>query len=142
MIKVTLNQKALNDHWRYVKTAYAKDELATLKIVEVEDFPRMNEHVLDEDLTALKLKHPRYKEMSLQNARFYLKDKPIGEFVIRSSTRGYEWLSVTWKIFENSYINLMLKEERTYDRITYKMGKRRYLSLDDFINKYIENCNN
>lgn len=79
--------------------------------------------------------------MTLQNARFYLKDKPIGEFVIRPSARGYEWLSVTWKIFEKSYINIVLKEERTVDGVIYKMGKKKYLSLDSFIEKYIENCN-
>jgi len=37
---------------RYVKTAFAKDEIATLKIVESEDFPRVDESVLDQDLTA------------------------------------------------------------------------------------------
>jgi len=71
-----------------------------------------------------------------------LKDKPIGEFVIRPSSRSYEWLSVTWKIFESSYINVNIKEERTADGIIYTMGKHKYLSLDDFIEKYIENCNN
>jgi len=35
----------------------------------------------------------------------------------------------------------MVKEERTIDRVLYKMGKKRYLSLDDFIMQYIENCN-
>jgi len=50
--------------------------------------------------------------MGLQHALEYIKEQKVGEFVIRPSSKSQEWLTITWKFWDNSIIHLNVHEEK------------------------------
>lgn len=57
-----------------------------------------------------KIKHPRFKNISLTAAQEYLQDREIGDFVIRPSSKGLLYLNITWKISTENIAHLEIKE--------------------------------
>jgi len=41
----------------------------------------------------------------------YLKDKEIGEFVIRPSSLGDDFLTLSWKFYNNTYMHVNIHED-------------------------------
>jgi transcription elongation factor SPT6 len=44
------------------------------------------------------IQHPFFKPLDYRGAEAYLKDRPVGDVVIRPSTKGNDHMSITWKI--------------------------------------------
>ena len=60
-----------------------------------------------------KINHPKYKHFSLTAALEYIKDQPIGDFVIRPSSQGPGYLTLTWKFWDKVYVHLSIMEDKS-----------------------------
>jgi transcription elongation factor SPT6 len=47
----------------------------------------------------------------LKGAVDYIESQKVGEYIIRPSSRGREYLTITWKFFEGVIVHLCIKEE-------------------------------
>lgn len=71
-------------------------------MVESEDF-----YVQEEKLPQYqvyqprKINHPNFKNMSLHATKEFLQDKPVGEYLFRPSSKGTNFLNLTWKFYDN-----------------------------------------
>ena len=61
--------------------------------------------------------------MSLSKALKTLEDSKVGDFVIRPSSRGINFLTITWKFNEGIFVHLPLKEEKLNNLTSYLLGK-------------------
>lgn len=50
--------------------------------------------------------------MSLSAALEYIKKQPNGDFVIRQSSQGPDYLSITWKFYEDCIVHVPIKIEQ------------------------------
>ena len=96
--------------------------------------------------TPRKIKHPRFKNISLTAAQEYLQEREIGDFVIRPASKGSLFLNITWKISTDNIAHLEIKEgmKANNDIISKQLtlDKDNYESLDEIIERYIKPCNN
>lgn len=58
-----------------------------------------------------KIAHPNFKNISITDAVRLLKNSKNGEFIIRPSSKGKQYLAITWKFFDDVFVHLSLKEE-------------------------------
>ena len=80
----------------------------------------------------------------LKGAIEYIESQRVGEYIIRPSSRGREFLTITWKFFEGVIVHLLVKEEHRFDNFKPKLivGKEEYESFDEIYERYIVPCNN
>lgn len=70
----------------------------TFRVVPNEDFPKMPDTGYKEiRYSARRINHPKFKHMSMKAAVEYIQQQPLGDFVIRPSSKGGNYLSITWK---------------------------------------------
>lgn len=111
---------------------------------EKEDYPKFLVNIQKStQYHVRKINHPKYKHQTMQAAIDYIKDQSIGEFVIRPSSRGPEYLVITWKFYEKVIVHLQIKEERMTVNSTPKfiLNNEEYFSLDQIIENYVVVCN-
>jgi transcription elongation factor SPT6 len=87
-----------------------------------------------------KINHPKYKHMSLAASIDYINEQPRGDFVIRPSSKGSEFLTITWKFYEDCIVHLTVKEEgKIIPNAVPKlvMNNETYSSIDEIIERYI-----
>lgn len=77
--------------------------------------------------------------MSLTAAIEYINEQPRGDFVIRPSSRGPEFLTITWKFYEDCIVHLTVREDGKIPNMAPKliMNNETYSSLDEIIERYI-----
>lgn len=80
----------------------------------------------------------------LKGAIEYIEGQKVGEYIIRPSSRGKEFLTITWKFFEGVLVHLLVKEEYLKDYFKPKLllGKDEYETFDEIYERYIVPCNN
>jgi transcription elongation factor SPT6 len=80
----------------------------------------------------------------LKGATDYIESQKVGEYIIRPSSRGKEYLTITWKFFEGVIVHLQVKEEQRPNTYQPKLllGKDEYESFDEIYERYIVPCNN
>ncbi|EAR82689.2 zinc knuckle protein (macronuclear) [Tetrahymena thermophila SB210] len=147
---VTLTFKAIkfNDLVREMRQFQDLDILSTFKFIEAEDKP------LGIDVTERKAKkfeprkiaHPNFKNISITDAVKLLKNAKNGEFIIRPSSKGKQYLAITWKFFDDVFVHLSLKEEYGKEKgfqTKYVLNdKESFDNFDEIIERYIIPCNN
>ncbi len=82
--------------------------------------------------------------MSIGDAIKYVKNCPIGEFIIRPSSNNKHQLVVTWKFYDDVYVHLSLKEEPLSDKIGNRLvlnEREKFDNFDELIERYIIPCN-
>lgn len=72
-----------------------------------------------------KIDHPYFRNFNFHEVTEYLKDKEPGEIIIRPSSKGDNYLAVSFKFFGDTYINLDVREEKKVDR--FSLGKELYV---------------
>lgn len=102
-----------------------------------------------------KISHKKYKNLTAGPAMELIKNSPIGDFVIRPSSEGPEYLNITWHFFSGVIAHIKLKSEQKSNFIT-KLGistsapvyrivsdkdNKAYESLDKVIDEYITPMN-
>ncbi|CAL9237628.1 unnamed protein product [Arabidopsis halleri] len=91
--------------------------------------------------------HPRFQNITAEQATEYLSDKNIGESIVRPSSRGLNHLTLMIKIFDNVYANKEIiegeKENKdivSLQRIgkTLKIGNETFEDLDEVMDRYVD----
>ncbi|CAG8566784.1 20142_t:CDS:10, partial [Dentiscutata erythropus] len=87
--------------------------------------------------------HPMFKPFTFAEAQDYLRDKQPGSLVIRPSSKGLNYISITWKLYDNIYQHIdVIEEDKTGAVIGRKLlvenGKYVYSDLDELIVEYVE----
>jgi len=70
-----------------------------------------------------------------------LKESKVGDFIIRPSSRGQKYITLTWKFDTNTTVHLSIQETKEAGRSIYNLNKHMYESLDEIIERYINPCN-
>lgn len=81
--------------------------------------------------------------MSLKAALEFIKDKVTGDFVIRPSSQGPEFLTITWKFYNQVIVHLNVREEQRRENVAprYILNNESYDSIDEIIERYLNPCN-
>ncbi|RHZ87726.1 hypothetical protein Glove_31g32 [Diversispora epigaea] len=87
--------------------------------------------------------HPMFHQMTYSEAVQYLKDKSNGSYVVRPSSKGFGYIAITWKLFENIYqhVDIVEKDKAGVSvgrRLEVDGGKYVYSDLDELIVEYVE----
>ncbi|EFH64227.1 predicted protein [Arabidopsis lyrata subsp. lyrata] len=91
--------------------------------------------------------HPRFQNITAEQATEYLSYKNIGESIVRPSSRGLNHLTLMIKIFDNVYANKEIiegeKENKdivSLQRIgkTLKIGIETFEDLDEVMDRYVD----
>ncbi|KRX00584.1 Cyclic nucleotide-binding protein [Pseudocohnilembus persalinus] len=120
-------------------------EMVGERIRPENDYPKLLNKVKQQTgRTVLrKINHPKYKQSNYSTAVEYLKDKENGEFVIRSSSQGPEYLTITWKFLDDCIALTKEKKNRSATCLCVEdvdclvMGKSDYLLVQDAFKKII-----
>ncbi|CAH0059205.1 unnamed protein product [Clonostachys solani] len=88
------------------------------------------------------VKHPNFKPYNSVQAEEYLGSKPIGEVIIRPSSKGNDHLAVTWKVADNVYQHIdvleMQKENEFSVGKILRISKYTYTDLDELIVEHVK----
>lgn len=147
-IKCSFRPEDLMNHKDYIK----KNEiLSKYNLIEGVNFIQIKEKdfpiVLQTETKKIskyiprKINHPKFKNIAYGGCLEYLKDKQIGDFLFRPSSKGTDNLNLTWKFYEGVFVNLDIKEgyKNIDDKISgiLKLDKEEYSSLDEIIHRYV-----
>lgn len=64
--------------------------------------------------------------MSFIAAKEYLSDKNMGDFVVRPSSKGTDYLNITWKFFDHVIAHLEIREDKK--EVNALIAKKLFLS--------------
>ncbi|RKP34508.1 SH2 domain-containing protein [Dimargaris cristalligena] len=76
------------------------------------------------------INHPLFKPMRSREAEAYLDNRPIGDVVIRPSSRGNDHIAITWKVCDGVYQHVDVKEEDKESDAA--VGRRLRVSREDW----------
>ena len=94
-----------------------------------------------------RISHPKFKNVSAQPAIELMKSASNGDYVIRPSSQGPEYLTITWKFFNKVIVHIKIRcEHRGMNsmNMTYRIEEkdnRNYNSLEDIVDKCIKPMN-
>ncbi|CAG8505344.1 9574_t:CDS:10, partial [Racocetra fulgida] len=100
-------------------------------------------NVITPKLHTRMIPHPMFKPFTYAEAQDYLSDKQPGSLVIRPSSKGYDYISITWKLYDNIYQHIDVVEKDKSGvvigrRLEVENGKYVYSDLDELIVDYVE----
>ncbi|CAK7339903.1 unnamed protein product [Dovyalis caffra] len=73
--------------------------------------------------------HPRFQNITADEAMEFLSDKDPGESIIRPSSRGPSYLTLTLKVYDGVY---------AHKDITLKIGEDTFEDLDEVMDRYVD----
>ncbi|CAN8238192.1 unnamed protein product [Cochlearia groenlandica] len=91
--------------------------------------------------------HPRFQNISTEQAIEYLSDKDFGESIVRPSSRGLNYLTLTLKIYDGVYAHKEIveggKENKDITSLqcigkTLKIGEDTFEDLDEVMDRYVD----
>jgi len=97
--------------------------------------------------------HPAFQNVSISEAEAFLADKPVGEYVVRPSSKGLQFVSITWKVsdgpppmFQNVQVQESPEKGRFDAKLVPPLTIRRnngadmyeFEDLDELLTTYIE----
>lgn len=87
------------------------------------------------------IKHPYFQNLDAKQAEDYLASRDNGDFVIRPSSRGPDHLTITWKLDNQLFQHIDVKELNKQNDYTLgrslQVGNFRYHDLDELIVSHI-----
>ena len=88
------------------------------------------------------VKHPNFKPYNSVQAEEWLGSQPIGEVIIRPSSKGNDHLAVTWKVADNVYQHIDVLEMQKDNEFSVgkllRIGKYTYTDLDELIVEHVK----
>ncbi|KAH6899668.1 transcription elongation factor SPT6 [Thelonectria olida] len=140
MAKMSMREEALripykkpipydHDGWDYALEAADKEELR-----EKDSTTGRTQRVV---------KHPNFKPFNSTQAEEFLGSQPLGEVIIRPSSKGNDHLAITWKVADGVYQHIdvleMQKEtEFSVGKLLRVGGKYTYSDLDELIVEHVK----
>ena len=84
------------------------------------------------------IQHPFYRNFNYKQAEEYLAPQNVGDYVIRPSSKGASYLTITWKVGNNLFQHLLV-EERSRGRFKeYIVDGKTYEDLDQLAFQHIQ----
>lgn len=85
--------------------------------------------------------HPAFHNISFQEAEKLMANMDQGEVVIRPSSKGADHLTITWKVADNIYQHIDVKEEGKTNAFSLGkslwIGSEEFEDLDEIIARYV-----
>ncbi|EFA74515.1 SH2 domain-containing protein [Heterostelium album PN500] len=86
--------------------------------------------------------HPLWHSFTWSEAENHLKDRPVGEALLRPSSRGFDHITVTFKFSDNVIIHHDIKEKDKPNPVSlglsFYIGEAKYDSLDEILGRHVE----
>ncbi|CAI5760233.1 unnamed protein product [Candida verbasci] len=105
---------------------------------ELEDTNKEKEKERQQRAKIRNIQHPLYHNFNFKQAEEYLAPQPVGDCIIRPSSKGSEFLTITWKVGLNLFQHLLVEEIRNKNLKEYKVNGKTYTDLDELIFKHIQ----
>lgn len=151
-IDLSIRPRDLSSHSEFLRQNHVLDfyELSDghgFKLVKEEDFPRnlLETRSAGKSFQSRKISHPYFKNIGLEKAQEFLADRTRGEFLFRPSSKGPSYINITWKMFEDFFVHLLIREgpKLPNEEVSRKLEllKKEYDSLDSIISNYLRPCN-
>lgn len=84
------------------------------------------------------VQHPLFHNFNHKQAEEYLAPQSVGDCVIRPSSRGPQYLTVTWKVANNLFQHLSIEEVPTATGKEFIVERKRYSDLDQLIFQHVQ----
>ena len=89
------------------------------------------------------VKHPNFKPLNSIQAEQFLGSQPLGEVIIRTSSKGNDHLAITWKVADNVYqhidvLEMQKENEFSVGKLLRVGGKYTYSDLDELIVDHVK----
>lgn len=84
------------------------------------------------------IQHPLYHNFNFKQAEEFLAPQSVGDCVIRPSSKGSKFLTVTWKVANNLFQHLLVEEKISDGIKEYLVDRKRYADLDQLIFQHIQ----
>jgi len=89
-----------------------------------------------------KIEHPFFQNIVSKQAEEYLKTKDIGDVVIRPSSKGVKFLTITWKFYQDIFIHITVREENKPNMRSLGhslwIGEEKFEDLNEILARYVE----
>lgn len=122
-----------------------KDDKPVIENGEARDKERYVVRNLKPDFR--RISHPKFRNISAQPAIELMKSEKNGGYIIRPSSQGPEYLTITWKFFGRVIVHIKIKCEHkimSTMSMTYRIedrDNRSYNSLEELVDKSIKQMN-
>lgn len=84
------------------------------------------------------VQHPLFRQFGARQAEEYLAPQAVGDCVLRPSSKGLDYLTVTWKVANNLFQHLSVHEHVTAEGRSYVVDQKRYADLDQLIFQHVQ----
>lgn len=84
------------------------------------------------------IQHPLFRNFNHKQAEEYLAPQAVGDCVLRPSSKGAEYLVVTWKVGNNLFQHLLIEERQTAMGKQYIVDGQEYADLDQLIFQHVQ----
>lgn len=84
------------------------------------------------------IQHPLFRNFNHKQAEEFLAPQAVGDCVLRPSSKGPEYLTVTWKVANNLFQHLSIQERSTPSGTEYVVERQVYADLDQMIFQHIQ----
>ncbi|KAK6203561.1 SH2 domain-containing protein [Scheffersomyces amazonensis] len=82
--------------------------------------------------------HKLYHDFNYHQAEEFLAPQRIGDCVIRPSSKGSQYLTITWKVANNLFQHLLVKDSSHGRYKAYYVDNKKYEDLDQLIVQHIQ----
>lgn len=84
------------------------------------------------------VQHPLFHNFNHKQAEEYLAPQSVGDCVIRPSSRGVNFLTITWKVANNLFQHLSVEEVTHNTGRDYVVDRKKYADLDQLIFQHVQ----
>lgn len=84
------------------------------------------------------IQHPLYHNFNCKQAEEFLAPQSLGDCVIRPSSKGKNFLTITWKVANNLFQHILVKNNSNERYKEFLVENRKYYDLDHLIFQYIQ----
>lgn len=84
------------------------------------------------------ISHPLYHNFNFRQAEEFLAPQAVGDCVIRPSSRGQAYFTVTWKVANNLFQHLLVEERQIGGHREYVVDGKLYQDIDQLIFQHIQ----
>ncbi|KAI5965077.1 SPT6 [Candida theae] len=105
---------------------------------EEEDWKREREKEKAQLAKTRNIQHPLYRNFNYKQAEEFLAPQNLGDCVIRPSSKGPNYLTITWKVGNNLFQHLSVQERTRGKFKEYVVDGKTYSDLDQLIFQHIQ----
>eukprot|EP00826_Nyctotherus_ovalis_P035984 TRINITY_DN3143_c0_g5_i1.p1 TRINITY_DN3143_c0_g5~~TRINITY_DN3143_c0_g5_i1.p1 ORF type:complete len:1087 (+),score=289.66 TRINITY_DN3143_c0_g5_i1:179-3439(+) len=141
-VNLTIRRSELNSHKNWIKLS-EEDR----KYFHIPESDLENKRIIEEEKRrsakyfSRRIAHKNFRNLSYTESIEYLRNKEVGEFVFRPSSRGEDHLTLTYKFYKNTYSHVDVVEGDKLPGMALGrklfIDKEEYESLDEIEARYI-----